>query len=52
MINFSNGVYATLRGSIVTVSGKHSGIFTVKFDWLEERNACLDCNVSPVPVDG
>lgn len=48
----TNGVYHTKHGSTVTVSGKHSGIFSVSFDWLEEDNACIDCRVNPVPSDG
>jgi hypothetical protein len=48
----TNGHYHTRAGSTVTVSGPHSGIFEVAFDWLEEPNACFDCRVNPVPVDG
>ena len=48
----TNGSYRTAHGSTVVVSGKHSGEFRVEFDWLEEPNACLDCRVNPVPVDG
>lgn len=38
-----NGTYKTKAGSIVRVSGKHCGIFEIEFDWLEEDNACCDC---------
>lgn len=34
--------YSTKAGSTVTVSGKHSGIFTISFDWFEE-DACIEC---------
>lgn len=33
--------YRTAAGSRVQVSGKHRGIFTVSFDWWEER-ACIE----------
>ena len=36
-----NGIYRTEAGSIVTVSGDHSGRFAIEFDWLEE-GACID----------
>lgn len=29
-------------GSKVTISGEHSGIVTIEFDWLE-AGACIDC---------
>ncbi len=37
-----NGKYETAAGSTVTISGKHSGIFDIAFDWVEEK-ACFDC---------
>jgi len=40
--NLQNGEYKTSNGSIVNISGKHSGIVKVTFDWFEE-NACIDC---------
>ena len=46
-----NGVYKTEKGSTLTISGKHSGIVILSFDWLEE-DACVDCEVSPYPEDG
>lgn len=45
------GKYRTAEGSTVVISGKHNGIATVEFDWLEE-NACCDCRVNPYPEDG
>ena len=46
-----NGIYRTLSGSTVTVSGEHSGIAVVEFDWLEETNACFECKPNPMPED-
>lgn len=48
----TNGTYRTLDGSTVRVSGEHAGIFDVTFDWFEEEDACVECVVDPVPVDG
>jgi len=31
------------------LSGNNSGISKVDFDWLEERNACIDCQPDPYP---
>ncbi|MBC8186443.1 hypothetical protein H8E88_35635 [candidate division KSB1 bacterium] len=45
-----NGKYRTKKGSIVTVSGKYSGIAKVEFDWLEE-DACIDCVPEPYPEE-
>ncbi len=39
----TNGLYRTARGSTVRVSGAHSGIFDIAFDWVEEEHACIDC---------
>jgi len=36
------GTYKTKGGSIVEVSGKHSGIFNIDWDWVEE-DACDSC---------
>ncbi len=36
------GKYRTLKGSTMQISGKHSGISVVFFDWVEE-DACCDC---------
>ncbi len=47
-----NGTYRTAAGSTLAVSGKHSGIFEVSFDWFEEDDACCDCEVGAEPVDG
>ena len=47
----TNGHYRTPAGSRLTVSGEHSGIFTVDFDWVEE-NCCVDCVPDPVPDNG
>lgn len=46
----TNGAYITQAGSIVRISGKHSGIAEVDFDWLEE-DACIDCKPNPYPED-
>ena len=43
-----NGLYRTAAGSTVRVSGKHSGIIEISFDWVEENNACIDCEASVV----
>ena len=45
-----NGTYKTRAGSIVTISGRYSGIAEVDFDRLEE-NACIDCEPDPYPED-
>ena len=37
-----NGRYITAAGSTVEISGEHSGISRVEFDWLEE-GGCIDC---------
>ena len=44
-----NGLYHTKTGSTVEISGKHGGISTVNFDWLEEPHACDSCHVDPYP---
>lgn len=44
-----NGTYTTKAGSMVEISGKHSGRVAVRFDWMEEENACFDCQVNPYP---
>jgi len=46
--------YMSDHGSVVAVSGKHRGIASVDFDWLEEPNACYDCQPNPYPetIDG
>jgi len=41
-MGFPNGIYRTKNGSMMEISGKHSGISKVDFDWLEE-GACCDC---------
>lgn len=46
-----NGKYRTRAGSIVEISGEHSGITKVAFDWLEEESACFDCVVNPYPEE-
>ena len=35
--------YKTKNGSIVVISGKHNGIIEIDFNWIEENNACCDC---------
>ena len=46
-----NGEYVTDKGSYMRISGEHSGISEVEWDWLEER-ACPDCVVDPYEDDG
>lgn len=46
------GIYRTAHGSTMEISGKHGGISSVSFDWLEEDNACMDCEVEPYDSDG
>ena len=46
-----NGIYRTKNGSIMEISGQHSGISKVDFYWLEE-GACCDCQVSAYEEDG
>ncbi len=38
-----NGLYRTRAGSTVRISGEHSGIYEIAFDWVEEGDACADC---------
>lgn len=45
-----NGKYKTAAGSTLEVSGKHSGIYKVDFDWFEE-GACIDCQCEPYPEE-
>ena len=47
-----NGHYRTAAGSQMWISGKHSGISAVEFDWLEEENACCDCVPCAYEDDG
>jgi hypothetical protein len=51
MATLPNGSYRTKAGSTLQVSGKHGGIFTASFDWIEGDNACCDCHVDPVPAE-
>lgn len=46
-----NGKYRTKAGSTVEISGAHSGISHVLFDWLEEQDSCYDCDPDPYPQD-
>lgn len=50
LARLKNGTYKTKSGSRVTISGKHSGISRVNFDWFEE-DACFDCEVSAYPEE-
>jgi len=45
------GKYKTIAGSTMEISGKHGGISTVCFDWVEE-NACCDCQAEAYDDDG
>ena len=38
------GLYKTEAGSTVSVQGKHGGIYHIDFDWVEEKDACLECH--------
>jgi hypothetical protein len=49
-MKLGNGTYRTKAGSTLTISGKHSGIAEVEFDWLEE-GACCDCQANAYPDD-
>jgi hypothetical protein len=42
----TNGQYRTTHGSTVEVSGAHSGIYEIAFDWVEEDGACIECRPS------
>ena len=46
-----SGSYHTKAGSTMQISGKHSGISEVDFDWVEE-DACVDCEVQAYDRDG
>ena len=46
------GKYRTKAGSTMEVSSKHGGISEVSFDWVEEENACIDCQAEPYDDDG
>jgi hypothetical protein len=50
-MSLPQGTYRTAAGSVVRISGKHAGVATVEFDWLEE-GGCIDCEPNPMPVDG
>lgn len=39
----------TVHGSIVRLNG---GASIVIFDWFEEPEACIDCEVEPLPMNG
>ncbi len=45
-----NGTYKTKAGSIVEVSGKYNGIFTIDWDWVEEA-ACDSCTPDVDPLN-
>lgn len=47
-MNLPNGKYHTKAGSRVEIFGKYSGSWRASFDWVEEENACFDCEVSDV----
>lgn len=49
-MGLKNGTYRTEAGSTVTISGAHSGISRVEFDWLEE-GGCCECAVNGYPVE-
>jgi hypothetical protein len=47
-----NGKYTTAAGSTVELSGTNGGISRVTFDWLEEPEACSECDPNPYPEEG
>lgn len=49
LTGLQNGKYRTQAGSTVEISGEHSGISRVEFDWFEEDNACSECEVQLYP---
>lgn len=51
-MSLPNGTYRTKAGSEVRISGKHSGVASIDFDWFEEAGACCDCQPSPYPLEG
>jgi hypothetical protein len=51
MINkLPNGKYVTDHGSTLEISGEHSGISKISFDWLEE-GGCVDCQCEAYPEE-
>lgn len=46
------GIYRTVAGSEMRISGKYAGISEVLFNWCDEPNACPDCVVSAYDEDG
>jgi len=50
-MKMNNGIYKTQAGSTVVISGTHSGISKVEFDWFEE-GGCSDCHPYAYPYDG
>jgi len=51
-MSLPNGHYRTKHGSEMWISGEHSGIRAVEFDWFEEKNACPECVFSCYERDG
>ena len=47
-----NGHYRTAAGSEMHISGAHSGISKVEFDWSSEPDACCDCVPEPYEHGG
>jgi len=50
-MSLPNGLYRTAHGSTLKISGKHGGIAEVEFDWFEEPDACIECEVDEYPDD-
>ncbi len=48
MMRLIDGNYKTLHNSTVTLS-KNGGVTNVAFDWFEEPQACIECEVNPYP---
>jgi len=47
-----NGHYRTAAGSEMWISGEHSGISAVEFDWIEEEHACINCQALVYEQEG
>lgn len=47
-----SGKYKTNAGSVMIISGKYGGISEVEFDWLEEEDACIECQPDAYDDDG
>jgi hypothetical protein len=48
-VKLENGTYKTEAGAVLTVSGKHGGVFSLDWDWIDEETACDNCEPEPIP---